>query len=112
MLPQLEQHYQGNDLPAAHQLAFRFVELATERFANNRYLADDIIDLIPLLKRYTFIALQEETSEFDVSLQLFKRLLINVVGRNAEEAAADIREYGDNQYQIVLRAIAKRRNAA
>ncbi|KZX82005.1 GntR family transcriptional regulator, partial [Alcanivorax sp. HI0013] len=60
MLPQLEQHYQGNDLPAAHQLAFRFVELATERFANNRYLADDIIDLIPLLKRYTFIALQEE----------------------------------------------------
>ena len=112
MLPQLEQHYQGNDLPAAHQLAFRFVELATERFANNRYLADDIIDLIPLLKRYTFIALQEDTSEFDVSLQLFKRLLINVVGRNTADAEADIREYGENQCQIVLRAIAKRRNAA
>jgi DNA-binding GntR family transcriptional regulator len=112
MLPQLEQHYQGNDLPAAHQLAFHFVEIATERFANNRYLATDIIDLIPLLKRYTFIALQEDTSEFDVSLQLFKRLLINVVGRRTAEAEADIREYGENQCQIVLRAIAKRRNAA
>ena len=112
MLPQLEQHYQGNDLSAAHQLAFHFVEIATERFANNRYLATDIIDLIPLLKRYTFIALQEDTSEFDVSLQLFKRLLINVVGRKTAEAEADIREYGENQCQIVLRAIAKRRNAA
>ena len=29
MLPQLEQHYQGNDLSAAHQLAFHFVEIAT-----------------------------------------------------------------------------------
>ncbi|MCG8394856.1 MAG: GntR family transcriptional regulator [Pseudomonadales bacterium] len=108
LLPQLEQHYQNDDLPAAHQLAFRFVEIATHRFANNRYLATDIQDLIPLLKRYSYIALQEETSEFDVSLQIFKRLLVNVVGRKVDDAEADIREYGDNQCQIVLRAIAKR----
>ena len=41
-------------------------------------------------------------------LQIFKRLLVNVVGRNVADAEADIREYGDNQCQIVLRAIAKR----
>ncbi|EKF74583.1 GntR family transcriptional regulator [Alcanivorax hongdengensis A-11-3] len=111
MLPQLEQHFNNDDLRAAHQLAFRFVEIATHRFARNRYLATDILDLIPLLKRYSFIALQEETSEFDVSLQIFQRLLVNVVGRKVEDAAADIREYGENQCQIVLRAIAKR-NAA
>jgi DNA-binding GntR family transcriptional regulator len=85
MLPQLEQHFVNDDLRAAHQLAFRFVEIATVRFAHNRY-----------------------TSEFDVSLQIFKRLLVNVVGRNVADAEADIREYGDNQCQIVLRAIAKR----
>ncbi len=108
MLPQLEQHFVNDDLRAAHQLAFRFVEIATVRFAHNRYLATDIQDLIPLLKRYSFIAPQEDTPAFDVSLQILKRLLVNVVGRNVADAEADIREYGDNQCQIVLRAIAKR----
>ncbi len=108
MLPELERHYRNADMPAAHQVAFRFVETATARFARNRYLADDIEDLVPLLQRFSYIALQEDTSEFDVSLQIFKRLLVNVVGRNVADAEADIREYGDNQCQIVLRAIAKR----
>ena len=111
MLPQLEQHFMNDDLPGAHQLAFRFVEIATVRFAGNRYLQTDIQDLIPLLKRYSYMALQEDTSEFDVSLKIFKRLLVNIVGRRQKDAGADIREYGENQCQIVLRAIAKR-NAA
>ncbi len=64
MLPQLEQHFKNDDMRSAHQLAFRFVEVATVRFAHNRYLTTDIQDLIPLLKRYSFIALQEDTSEF------------------------------------------------
>ena len=82
--------------------------MATARFARNRYLADDIEDLVPLLKRFSFIALQEDTTEFDMSLKIFQRLLENVLARNAEQAAADIREYGDNQCRLVLRAIAKR----
>ncbi|MDX1802946.1 MAG: GntR family transcriptional regulator [Alcanivorax sp.] len=111
MLPMLQQHYQNDDMRAAHLLAFRLVEIATGRFARNRYMAADILDLIPLLKRYSFIALQEETTEFDASLQSFQRLMVNVMGRHEKEAAEDIREYGRNQCQIVLRAIAKR-NAA
>src|SRR5699024_1816383 len=47
MLPELERHYQHNDLRAAHQLAFHFLSIATRRFASNRYLAADITDLIP-----------------------------------------------------------------
>ncbi len=108
MLPELERHYRNADMPAAHQVAFRFVETATARFARNRYLADDIEDLVPLLQRFSYIALQEDTTEFDVSLKIFQRLLENVLARNAEQAAADIREYGDNQCRLVLRAIAKR----
>jgi len=108
MLPELERHYRNADMPGAHQVAFRFVEIATARFARNRYLADDIEDLVPLLKRFSFIALQEDTTEFDVSLKIFQRLLENVLARNAEQAAADIREYGDNQCRLVLSAIAKR----
>ena len=108
MLPELERHYRNADMPGAHQVAFRFVEIATARFARNRYLADDIEDLVPLLKRFSFIALQEDTTEFDMSLKIFQRLLENVLARNAEQAAADIREYGDNQCRLVLSAIAKR----
>lgn len=108
MLPELERHYRNADMPAAHQVAFRFVETATARFARNRYLAEDIEDLVPLLQRFSFIALQEDTTEFDVSLKIFQRLLENVLARNSEQAAADIREYGDNQCRLVLRAIAKR----
>jgi len=108
MLPELERHYRNADIPGAHQVAFRFVEMATARFARNRYLADDIEDLVPLLKRFSYIALQEDTTEFDMSLQIFQRLLQNVLARNADQAAADIREYGDNQCRLVLRAIAKR----
>ena len=63
MLPELERHYQADDMPGAHQVAFRFVELATRRFANNSYLAADIEDLVPLLKRFSYIALQEETTD-------------------------------------------------
>lgn len=111
MLPMLQQHHENNDVRAAHQLAFRLVEKATERFARNRYMAADIRDLIPLLKRFSFIALQEETTEFHTSLKSFHRLMDNVLARREQETAADLREYGNNQCQIVLRAIAKR-NAA
>lgn len=108
MLPELHRHYANNDLRGAHQLAFRFVDTATRRFARNRYLAADIDDLMPLLKRYSYIALQEETTEFDVSLKIFQSLLENVLNRDVEKAAADIGEYGRNQCRIVLRAVAKR----
>lgn len=108
MLPELTHYYQNNDMRGAHRLAFRFVDIATHRFARNHYLAADIADLVPLLKRFSYIALQEETTEFDVSLKIFQRLLENVLARNPDQAASDIREYGENQCQIVLRAVAKR----
>lgn len=108
MLPELERHYQANDIHGAHQVAFRFVEKATERFAANRYLATDIRDLMPLLKRFSYIALQEETTEFDVSLEIFRGLLESVLARDSERAAAVIGEYGANQCRIVLKAVARR----
>lgn len=108
MLPQLERFHANNDIAAAHEVAFTFVEIAVQRFSNNHYLADDIQDLLPLLRRYSYLALQEETSELTVSLAIFRSLLNNVLSRNTAAAMADIREYGDNQCQIVLRAVVKR----
>lgn len=107
MLPQLEQLHRMGDIAGAHQMVFRFLPHMLV-FARNTYMARAISDLIPLLQRFSYIALTEETSEFDVSLQIFQRLLINVVARDSVAAAADIREYGDNQCRIVLRALAKR----
>lgn len=110
-LPELQHHYQQDDIAAAHRLAFEVVGMAVERFAGNRYLADDINDLLPLLKRFSFMALQEETTEFGLSLQIFTRLMDNVVHRRVQQAIDDIRDYGTSQCRIVLRALAKR-NAA
>lgn len=111
VLPILERFHGAGDIRQAHQAVFEFLPRAL-RFARNEYLAEAIEDLMPQLQRYSYIALTEETTEFDVSLGIFQRLLINVLGRDAEAAAADIREYGDSQCRIVLRAIAKRKAAA
>lgn len=107
LLPELEKHHRASDIASAHEVAFLLVHRAL-RFAHNRYLRDDIEDLMPLLQRYSYIALQEETTEFDVSLEIFRRLITNVLARDEDAAAADIREYGENQCRIVLRAVAKR----
>ena len=110
VLPVLERFHKDGDIRHAHQAVFEFVPEAL-RFARNHYMAEAIRDLLPQLQRYSFIALTEETTEFDVSLGIFQRLLVHVTSRNAEGAAADIREYGDNQCRIVLGAIAKRHAA-
>lgn len=107
-LPTLQQCYARNDIAGAHKVAFDVVNLAVHRFAGNRYLVDDILDLLPLLKRFSYIALQEETTELGQSLEIFQRLMDNVINRREQQAIDDIREYGDNQCLIVLRALAKR----
>ncbi|MBZ2189012.1 GntR family transcriptional regulator [Alcanivorax sp. JB21] len=111
LVPQLEERHENGDLAGAHQLVFQWLPDML-RFARNTYMARTISDMIPLLQRYSFIALTEETTEFDVSITIFQRLLGNVLMRKADDAAAAIQEYGDNQCRIVLRAIAKRSAAA
>lgn len=110
-LPELERHYENGDIASAHQLVFDVVTLAIKRFSHNAYLQRDIEDLLPLLKRFSYMALQEETTEFDQSLLTFQRLMANLINRDADQARADIKEYGENQCRVVLRALAKR-NAA
>lgn len=107
-LPELQQFYAQDDMTSAHRLVFEVVETAVERFAGNRYMADDIADLLPLLKRFSYMALQEETTEFGVSLEIFSRLMDNLMSRRVQAAIDDIRVYGDNQCAIVLRALQKR----
>ena len=107
IVPRLEEHQQAGDIAGAHQLVFDFLPDML-RFARNTYMARTITDMIPLLQRYSFIALTEEVSEFEVSIEIFKRLLANVMARNPDAAAADIREYGDNQCSIVVQAIQRR----
>ena len=111
LVPQLEERHANGDLAGAHQLVFLWLPDML-RFARNTYMARTISDMIPLLQRYSFIALTEETTEFDVSITIFQRLLGNVLMRKADDAAAAISEYGENQCRIVLRAIAKRSAAA
>lgn len=104
---EMGEHFAEGDVAAFHDTAFQFIREGL-RFAGNSYLMDAIEDLLPQLQRFSYLALQEETTELDVSLAIFGRLVENVVSRRAEAAASDIQEYGANQCQIVLRALAKR----
>src|SRR5699024_12620260 len=71
-----------------------------------------ILDFVPLLQRYSYLALVEETSELSVSLATFQQLLNNVISRNGKAAAQTILEYGRAQCQIVLGALEKREQQA
>ncbi|HLR16942.1 MAG TPA: GntR family transcriptional regulator [Alcanivoracaceae bacterium] len=107
MLPQLTECHERNDIAGAHKLVFRFIPKMM-RFARNDYMAKTILSYMPLLKRYSYIALQEERSEFAASLATFNNLLVNVLKRDAAAAEEKILQYGHNQCQIVLRALKKR----
>lgn len=110
-LPQLREFYEQDDIANAHQLTFKTVVKLVKRFADNRYCVDSIIDLIPLLKRYSYMALEEETTQFGQSLETFESLLTATMERDVNKATELIRDYGNSQCQIVLRAIAKRKAA-
>src|SRR5690625_7993674 len=81
-------------------------------FARNDYMAKTIMDFVPLLQRYSYLALVEETSELSVSLATFQQLLSNVMQRTSEAAASTILKYGKAQCQIVQGALKKRNKQA
>jgi len=104
LVARMGEQLQANDGPAFHATAFDFVTSAL-RFANNRYLEQSLLDLIPELQRCSFIALQAETSEMDVSYALFQRIIETMLKRDADAAAAAARAYGESQCRIVLKAL-------
>lgn len=96
----------ANDVAGFHAAAFEFVTGAL-RFADNRYLEQAVVDLMPELQRCSYIALQAETSEIDVSYALFQRIVEAMLRRDAAATAAAVRAYGQSQCRIVLKAIEK-----
>lgn len=104
LLERMGVQQKANDKPAFHATAFEFVHAAL-RFADNRYLEQALVDLLPELQRCSFIALQAETSEIDVSYTLFRQIIEAMLKRDAAAAAAAARAYGENQARIVLQAI-------
>ena len=104
LLERMGVQQRADDKPAFHATAFEFVHAAL-RFADNRYLEQALVDLLPELQRCSFIALQAETSEIDVSYTLFRQIIEAMLKRDAAAAAAAARAYGENQARIVLKAI-------
>lgn len=111
ILPLLTESYEKNDIARGHQIVFEALPQMLV-FARNDYMAKTIMDFVPLLQRYSYLALVEETSELSVSLATFQQLLSNVMSRNGEAAAQTILEYGQAQCQIVLGALEKREQQA
>ncbi|MFO7787013.1 MAG: GntR family transcriptional regulator [Halospina sp.] len=107
---EFEAQAQHQDRERVHELAF---ELAREglKLTTNRYLTDAIEDLLPLLQRYSFMALREETTELTQSLDCMRETIEAVLARDAARAAQCLKTYGENQCQVVLRALAKRQAA-
>lgn len=107
LVARMGEQLKTNDGNAFHATAFEFVTMAL-RFANNRYLEKSLTDLLPELQRCSYIAMQAETSEIDVSYALFQRIIETMMKRDADAAVAAARAYGENQCRIVLKAIGKR----
>ena len=107
LVQRMGEQLRANDVAAFHETAFEFVH-ASLRFADNRYLEDELLDLLPELQRCSYIALQAETSEIDVSYAMFQSIIENMLRRDAAATAAAARAYGENQVRIVLKAIAAR----
>lgn len=108
LVARLGEHLAANDGPAFHATAFELVH-ALLRFANNRYLEQALVDLIPELQRCSYIAMEAETSEIDVSYSMFQRITETLIRRDAEATVAAVRAYGENQCRIVLRALSIRK---
>lgn len=106
LVAQMGEDLRTNQVASFHATAFDFVH-ASMRFANNRYLEKALTDLLPELQRCSYIALQAETSEIDVSFSLFQSIIEKMLKRDAAGTAAAARAYGDNQVRIVLKAIGK-----
>jgi DNA-binding GntR family transcriptional regulator len=107
LVANMGEHLRANEVAAFHGAAFEFVREAL-RFANNRYLEEALEDLLPELQRCSFIALQAETSEMDVSYSLFQTIIERMLRRDAAGTAAAARAYGENQVRIVLNALTPR----
>lgn len=107
LLARMDELKKSNDSNSFHAAAFEFVTEAL-RFADNRYLEKALTDLLPELQRCSYIALQAETSEIEVSFALFQRIMETMVKRDAEATEAAARAYGENQCRIVLQAISRR----
>lgn len=106
LVARMAQQQQANDVPAFHATAFEFVHAAL-RFADNHYLQQALEDLLPQLQRCSYIALQAETSEIDVSSRLFQTIIERMLARDAAGTAQAARDYGENQVRIVLSALEK-----
>ena len=106
LVQELGQRYNRGDVGQFHEFAFQVIA-AARRFEANEFLLDAIDDLMPQLKRYSYMALLAETSEIGKSLELFQSMLGNIAARNPQGAAADIRKYGEAQCAIVLSALNK-----
>lgn len=107
ILPLLVDCYEKNDISRGHQIVFEALPNML-KFAHNNYMAKTIMDFVPLLQRYSYLALIEETSELNVSLMTFQQLLSSVLARDSQGAADTILRYGKAQCRIVLGALAKR----
>lgn len=107
MLPVLQECYEKNDIARGHQVVFEALPYMLV-FARNDYMAKTIMDFVPLLQRYSYLALVEQTSELNVSLHTFQQLLTHVISRNSEAAAQVILQYGKSQCEIVRGALSKR----
>ncbi|TVP56972.1 MAG: GntR family transcriptional regulator [Halomonadaceae bacterium] len=106
----MEERGRQGDVVAVHDLAFQLLR-AGLAFTRNRYLIDAIEDLMPLLQRYSYIALREETAELAVTLNCMQQLVSCISLRDVAGAAGYLGDYGENQCQVVLRAVAKQATA-
>ena len=83
-----EEQAQYRDREGVHRLAFELAEVALE-LTSNRYIRNVIEDFLPLLRRYSFMALREETTGLETALQCMRGTIAALAERGSARRPGD-----------------------
>lgn len=107
LVMRMGQHFQSDDRESFHASAFEFIELGLG-FTDNQFLRSTIEQYTPLLRRYSYLALQLEAEELEISMQIFQSLMQHLIAREGKKAAKAIKLYGEHQRQMITAALQER----
>ena len=91
----------NNQVMDFYDATFQFARMAY-RFVDNAYLEDMLEDLQPLIRRTYYFAINTSKSEMEVSMQMFRDLIENLLARDADAAVKTLEVFGRHQCETVL----------
>lgn len=99
----LQQRTQQGDVEGFHHHGIDFVETSF-KYADNCYMESLLGDLLPVLRRCTYLALVSEKAEVARSYSFFQQMMSSVLKRDEQRSIDALQSYLEHQCSLVLAA--------